>query len=55
MSTMYETIAALCEVRGVSITTMCKKSGTARASLTDLKMGRKKSLSAKSLAKIAAY
>jgi hypothetical protein len=34
---------------------MCKESGASRASLTDLKMGRKQSLSADTLSKISVY
>jgi transcriptional regulator with XRE-family HTH domain len=34
---------------------MCKKSGASRASLTDLKMGRKQSLSADTLSKISTF
>ena len=34
---------------------MCKESGASRASLTDLKMGRKQSLSSDTLSKISAF
>lgn len=55
MCNLYETIDCLCKNAGKTITQMCSESGIARASLTDLKMGRKKSLSAQTLGKIAAY
>ena len=50
---LYNRIAVLCKENGKNITTMCKESGTSRASLSDLKMGRSQSLSAETLSKIA--
>lgn len=55
MSELYETIVQLCAEKGVNITELCRQSGASRGSLTDLKMGRKASLSAATLSKIAAY
>lgn len=55
MGDLYKRIEILCNNKGVTITTMCKESGASRASLTDLKKGRKQSLSAETLAKIASY
>ena len=55
MSELYNRIEKLCTIKNVNITTMCKQAGVSRASLTDLKMGRKQSLSTDTLAKIAAY
>lgn len=55
MSDLYKTILSLCQSRNINITQMCKESGASRASLTDLKMGRKQSLSAETLTKIANY
>ena len=55
MEDLYKRIEDLCNNRGVTITTMCKESGASRASLTDLKKGRKQGLSAETLAKIAVY
>lgn len=55
MDVLYDKIAALCNQRGVSITTMCKDSGASRAAISDLKMGRSKTLSSATLTKIAAY
>ena len=55
MSDLYNRIENLCKRDKVNITTMCKESGASRASLTDLKMGRKQSLSSDTLSKISAF
>ena len=55
MSNLYNRIENLCKENNESITTMCKESGASRASLSDLKVGRKQSLSAETLSKIAAH
>lgn len=55
MSDLYKRIESLCLEKKISITTMCKESGASRASLSDLKVGRKQKLSADTLSKIAAY
>ena len=55
MDDLYKRIDALCPQKGITITGMCKESGANRASLTDLKKGRKQGLSAETLAKIATY
>lgn len=55
MSELYKRIESLCEEKGVSITKMCKESGANRASLTDLKKGRKQTLSAETLSLIGKY
>lgn len=55
MEDLYKRIEILCNNRGVTITAMCKESGASRASLTDLKKGRKQGLSAETLSKIATY
>lgn len=53
MSTLYYRIEKLCKSNDMTITSMCKASGASRASLSDLKMGRKQGLSTDTLAKIA--
>lgn len=53
MSELYKRIESLCQNEGMTITTMCKISGASRASLSDLKVGRKQSLSTDTLSKIA--
>lgn len=55
MSDLYNRIEKLCADNGINITTMCKESGASRASLTDLKMGRKQGLSTDTLSKISIY
>ena len=52
---LFERIENLCTQKGVNITEMCKCSGVTRSKLTDLKMGRIKSLSTGALSKIADY
>jgi hypothetical protein len=55
MAELYQTIAQLCADKGINITELCRQSGASRGSLSDLKKGRKQSLSADTLSKIAAY
>lgn len=55
MSDLYNRIEKLCQDHNESITTMCRGAGASRASLSDLKVGRKQSLSADTLSKIAAH
>ncbi len=55
MSILYKTIAELCESKGITGYRMCKDSKIQPSILTDLKMGRIKSLSAANLSKIANY
>lgn len=53
MSTLYERIALLCREGGYTVTAMCKAAQVSRSSLTDLKSGRKQTLSADTLSRIA--
>ena len=55
MSIFYERIAQLCRERGISGGRMCGDLGISRSILTDLKMGRKKTVGADTAAKIASY
>ena len=55
MSDLYNRIESMCDARNISITKMCTESGASRASLSDLKMGRKNNLSAKTLTLISSY
>lgn len=55
MSILYERIAQLCRERGISGGRMCGDLGISRSMLTDLKMGRKKTVGADTAAKIASY
>ena len=52
---LYARIEELCKQNGINITEMCRQTGLTRAKLSDLKMGRSKSLSAQTLSKIAGY
>jgi len=55
MSILFKRIETLCKFNSISITTMCKEAGVSRASLSDLKVGRKQTLSSLTLDKIANY
>ena len=55
MGSLYETIQALCQQQGIRPGRLCAELGLSRGVMTDLKMGRKKSLSAETAQKIAAY
>ena len=55
MANLYETIETLCRSRGIRPGRLCEEVGISRGVITDLKMGRKKSLSAATAQKIAAY
>jgi len=55
MSELYNKIASLCAEKGITVTELCRQCKISRASLSDLKVGRKKNLSTKNLSKIADY
>ena len=55
MQNLYEVIENLCQNRGIRPGQMCNELGLSRGLMTDLKMGRKKSVSAETAQKIAAY
>ncbi|MBO5967057.1 MAG: helix-turn-helix domain-containing protein [Clostridia bacterium] len=55
MAQLYNRIAQLCEKQGITVTDLCRFSGAPRGSLTDLKQGRKQSLSTDTLQRIAEY
>ena len=55
MGNLYETIQNLCTQRGIRPGRLCDETCLSRGLITDLKMGRKKSLSAETAQKIAAY
>ena len=55
MGGLYERISLLCDKRGITIYKMCKEIGIRGSVLSDLNCGRKKSLSAETLSKIANY
>lgn len=55
MSELYNKIETLCGQKKINITKMCKEANVSRGSLTDLKKGRKNTLSIGTLEKIANY
>ncbi len=55
MDTLYETIQRLCDARGIRPGRLCDDLGLSRGLMTDLKMGRKKGVSAQTAQKIATY
>ncbi len=55
MPELYERIESLCKDKGINVTAMCSACGIPRASLSDFKSGRKKTLSAKTLSLISDF
>ena len=55
MNTLYENINYLCERKGIKPGRMCNDLGIPRSMISDLKNGRKKSVNAVTLSKIAAF
>ncbi len=55
MGTLYENIADLCALNDTKPGKMCNDLGISRGLMTDLKMGRKKGISAETANKIANY
>lgn len=55
MSNLYDTISVLCHNSGMSVSGMAQNIGISKSALSELKSGRSKALSAKSMQKIADY
>lgn len=55
MDNLYGRINELCEQQNIRPGRLCDELGLSRGLMTDLKMGRKKSVSAQTAQKIAAY
>lgn len=55
MENLYERIEELCRSRGIRPGRLCNDLGISRGLVTDLKMGRKKSVNAETAQKIASY
>ena len=55
MWTLYDTLVSLCNERGISGSRMCTDLGISKSLMTDLKSGRKKTVSAPTAQKIASY
>ena len=55
MANLYESILKLCERDGIRPGRLCDELGISRGLMTDLKMGRKKSVSVETAQKIASF
>lgn len=55
MTNLYETIQTLCENKGIRPGRLCDELHLSRGLMTDLKMGRKKTVNAQTAQKIAGY
>ena len=55
MANLFETIEQLCQAKGIRPGRLCDELGISRGLITDLKMGRKKSVNAQTAQKIAGY
>ena len=55
MASLYESILKLCERDGIRPGRLCDELGISRGLMTDLKMGRKKGVSAETAQKIASF
>lgn len=55
MDSLYNSILSLCNRDGIRPGRLCDELGLSRGLITDLKMGRKKSVSAETAQKIAAF
>lgn len=55
MFTLYENIKSLCDQRGIKPGKMCVEAKISKGLITDLKMGRKKTVQAETAKKIADY
>lgn len=55
MANLYETIQTLCQDRGIRPGRLCDELHLSRGLMTDLKMGRKKTVNAETAQKIAGY
>ena len=53
MSILYNRISALCKEKGISVSAMCKKAGVSTGSISELKSGRRKSITVETAKKIA--
>ena len=53
MCNLYDRIKTACEAKGITVSALCLQLGMSKSVLSDLKSGRKKTLSAETLARIA--
>ncbi len=54
MSHLYETIASLCQQKGISNAELCRKASVSPGIISDLKNGRKKTINVETATKLAA-
>lgn len=55
MESLFDRIQALCESKGIRPGRLCDELGLSRSLMTDLKMGRKKTINAETAQKIAGF
>ena len=55
MCNLYDRIKTACEEKGLTVSALCLAIGTSKSTLSDLNSGRKKTLSAQTLHKIAEH
>ena len=55
MCNLYENIQSACAAKGLTVSAMCLQLGMSKSVMSDLKSGRKKTLSAETLSRIAAH
>ena len=55
MDNLFQRIQALCEEKGIRPGRLCNELGISRSLMTDLKMGRKKTVNAETAQKIAGF
>ena len=55
MESLFDRIQSLCEEKGIRPGRLCNELGISRSLMTDLKMGRKKSVNAETAQKIAGF
>ncbi len=53
MNELYDRIDQICKARGTNVTVLCKEAGVSRATLSELKAGRTKTLSIETAQKLA--
>lgn len=55
MENLYNKIELLCKEQGLNVTQMCKQASISRGALSDLKLGRSKTLSSETLKKLSDF
>lgn len=55
MCNLYDRIKTACEAKGLTVSAMCLNLGMSKSVLSDLRSGRKQTLSSRTLSRIAEY